>query len=140
MRVWSRSCKEAGGSPLKRGLRIQAAGVRTMPVFKPRNRLVNFRLSEEEFEKLRASCALTGARSLSDFARAAVMRSVGAGPDSNATGERGGQIGATRIDQKVYDLESRVGELMHMIQALRRDGGTGDAHSTRDTGAGVARS
>ncbi|MBV6430648.1 MAG: hypothetical protein IANPNBLG_00764 [Bryobacteraceae bacterium] len=111
-----------------------------MPVFKPRNRLVNFRLSEEEFEKLRASCALTGARSISDFARAAVMRSVGAGPDLSTIGERGGEMKTNQIDQKVHDLESRVTALMNMIHGLRRDNGAGDKCSTADNVAGVIQS
>lgn len=84
-----------------------------MPVFKPRNRLVNFRLSEEEFEKLRASCSLYGARSLSDFARAAVMRSVTGGSHSSSdTADPG-------IDRKMNDLESRIGELSRLVESLR---------------------
>ncbi len=84
-----------------------------MPVFKPRNRLVNFRLSEEEFEKLRASCSLYGARSLSDFARAAVMRSVsGAGNPSPEAMDHA-------MDRKVNDLETRIGELSRLVDALR---------------------
>lgn len=92
-----------------------------MPVFKPRNRLVNFRLSEDEFERLRASCALSGARSLSDFARDSVMRSVTAEaqarpqpPAASAPSEA-----APAIDRKVHELESRVTELMQLMHALR---------------------
>lgn len=44
-----------------------------MPVYHPRTRLVNFRLSEEEFEMLKETCARSGARSISDFARAAIL-------------------------------------------------------------------
>ena len=44
-----------------------------MAVTKPRTRLVNFRLSEEEFRTLREACETGGARSLSDFARTAVL-------------------------------------------------------------------
>ncbi|MFN7933638.1 MAG: hypothetical protein U0R19_09935 [Bryobacteraceae bacterium] len=82
-----------------------------MPVFQPRNRLVNFRLSEEEFEKLRASCSLYGARSLSDFARAAVMRSVTGGSQTKEAPD-------PTIDSKVNDLESRVGELSRLVESL----------------------
>lgn len=84
-----------------------------MPVFKPRNRLVNFRLSEEEFEKLRASCSLYGARSLSDFARAAVMRSVSGAQANGDTSDSG-------IDRKVNDLETRIGELSRLVESLRQ--------------------
>ena len=46
-----------------------------MAVTKPRNRLVNFRLTEEEFQSLRTASSESGARSISDFARSAVLRS-----------------------------------------------------------------
>lgn len=44
-----------------------------MAVTKPRNRLVNFRVSEDEFQSLREACETGGARSISDFARCAVL-------------------------------------------------------------------
>lgn len=44
-----------------------------MPVFSPRTRLVNFRLSEEEYQELKSSCSRSSARSISDYARAAVL-------------------------------------------------------------------
>lgn len=97
-------------------------------------------MSEEEFEKLRAGCALMGARSLSDFARAAVMRSVAAGPDSNGTGEPGTEIRANQIDQKVHDLESRVGELMNLIQGLRLEGGIDGVRSVEGAAGGASES
>ncbi len=51
-----------------------------MPVLNPRTRLVNFRVSEDEFRRLKESCARAGARSVSDYARAAVLTEAGAGP------------------------------------------------------------
>lgn len=47
-----------------------------MSVFNPRNRLVNFRLSEGEFDLLKAACKKSGARSLSDFARTQVLKGL----------------------------------------------------------------
>jgi hypothetical protein len=92
-----------------------------MPVFKPRNRLVNFRLSEEEFDRLRASCSLNGARSLSDFARAAVLRSVAGlqtAPDSDSSASAP-DTRVSQIDQKVVELESRVTELLRLMDNLQ---------------------
>lgn len=87
-----------------------------MPVFKPRNRLVNFRLSEEEFEKLKASSSLNDARSLSDFARAAVMRTVA----ELSTGESSSSSNARAVnDRRISELESRIEEMMKLMQALR---------------------
>jgi hypothetical protein len=44
-----------------------------MGVLKPRNRLVSFRLTQDELENLRAACLMLGARNVSDFARVAVL-------------------------------------------------------------------
>lgn len=49
--------------------------VRVLP--RVRTRQVNFRLTAEEFDRLRAACIISGAQSVSDFARAAVFRSIG---------------------------------------------------------------
>ncbi len=49
-----------------------------MPVYRPRTRLVNFRLSEEEYQQLKETCARSGARSVSDYARSSVL--AGAAP------------------------------------------------------------
>ena len=43
---------------------------------KRRNRLVYFRISEEEFEQILKACDSKGARSLSDLARAAVQEFI----------------------------------------------------------------
>jgi len=40
---------------------------------KPRNRVVVFRLSQDEYETLQAACARAGARNLSDFTRSKVL-------------------------------------------------------------------
>ena len=47
-----------------------------MSVLKRRSKLVSFRLSDEEYEKLRVACVAEGARSISEFARSALQRSV----------------------------------------------------------------
>jgi hypothetical protein len=75
-----------------------------MAILKPRNRLVNFRLSDEELENLRLACAAQGARSLSDFARAAVLRAVETSPAEQAQAQS--QIAA--LDQKVQALQLQV--------------------------------
>jgi hypothetical protein len=45
-----------------------------MAVLKPRNRLVYFRVSEEEFQLFSGMCEIEGARSISDLARLALQR------------------------------------------------------------------
>lgn len=95
-----------------------------MPVFRPRNRLVNFRLSEDEFDKLRASCALQGARSLSDFARAAVMRCVNGGSGYSPVMEAVAvppDPAVAELDRRVHEIESRLGELIGLLRGIERE-------------------
>lgn len=93
-----------------------------MSVLRPRNRLVNFRLSEDEFDRLKASCALQGARSVSDFARSAVLdRMETSSPSSHASTPRQFQM-----DNRLAELESQMGQLLNLISA------TGLSHATME--------
>lgn len=47
-----------------------------MSVLRPRNRIVNFRVSEDELERMKEQCKLSGHRSISDFARSSVLDST----------------------------------------------------------------
>ena len=87
-----------------------------MSVLNPRNRLVNFRLSEIEFEKLKAACARQGARSISDFARSSVLRSLDEPPEVVAPSY--GRVSS--LDQKVAELEIRVDQLLRLLSATSR--------------------
>jgi hypothetical protein len=48
-----------------------------MVVLKRRSRMVAFRISEEDCDRLRGLCVTLGARSVSDLARTAVIRLIG---------------------------------------------------------------
>lgn len=77
-------------------------------ILKPRNRLVNFRLTEEEFQSLQNATAAQNARSVSDFARSAVMRQVQGG----GNGE-GGSL--NHLESALNQLESRIRELSRNV-------------------------
>jgi hypothetical protein len=47
-----------------------------MSLINSRNKLVTFRLSLEEFESLRSFCISKGARSVSEFARDAILHQI----------------------------------------------------------------
>jgi len=84
-----------------------------MSVLRPRNRLVNFRLSEDEFEKLRDCCASFGARSISDFARSSVLSRLEQDPQQESQASHR----INHLDYKVSELETRVGQLLHLLEA-----------------------
>jgi hypothetical protein len=75
-------------------------------VLRSRSRLVTFRLDPEEYASLRRVCVATGARSMSEFAREAVLASV----------EAGGQAKAS-LGGDLVTLTNRLHELYRMLKA-----------------------
>ena len=82
-----------------------------MSITNPRTKLVNFRLSEDEFQNLREASIQFGARSLSDFARSAVLR--------QHTGETDGDgllhIRLSDLDHKVSAIETNMREIKEYL-------------------------
>ncbi|MBI3665297.1 MAG: hypothetical protein HY236_03585 [Acidobacteria bacterium] len=83
-----------------------------MAVLKRRTRMVNFRLSEDEYEYLKNMCLNEGARSISDFARAAVCRSL-----ASHSGPQGEGLDAwvRKLNGKVEELDRAVRELAEQV-------------------------
>jgi hypothetical protein len=69
-----------------------------MAVNNPRNRILIFRLTQDEYEALQS--ASSGARSLSEFARAKLM----------------GSLGGNHIDLQLTELKSSVERLTHLLE------------------------
>jgi hypothetical protein len=68
---------------IEEGRSVLAGG--KMVVLKRRSRLVTFRASAEEYEALVQSCIESGARSIADFARAAVLERTHIGQPRSST-------------------------------------------------------
>jgi hypothetical protein len=69
-----------------------------MAVQKPRNRIVIFRLTEDEYESLQA--ASNGSRSLSEFARGRLMGSLRVAP----------------LDAQIDEIKSTVNRLAELLE------------------------
>ena len=82
-----------------------------MAVLKPRERLVYFRISEDEFHQFLGVCEQEGARSVSDLARSAVQRLI-AGGNRDREGRE--------LAPKVEMLEQLIGELTAQVQLLAK--------------------
>jgi len=88
-----------------------------MSILKPRNRLVNFRLTDEEFTYLKEACSAQGARSISDFARSAVLRQADrSGSNANAPSTQS----LAELQSMMVHLEARVGQLVQQVDAVTR--------------------
>lgn len=73
-----------------------------MAIYSPRTRLVNFRLSEDEYQTLKEAALRQGARSISDFARGAILNSV-ANPKTD-----GAIPDLTGLDRKVTEIQGTI--------------------------------
>ena len=69
-----------------------------MAVNKPRNRVLIFRLTQDEYQTLRT--ASSGARSLSEFARDKLL----------------GSLGAPALDEQLTDLKSKVARIAELLE------------------------
>jgi len=71
-----------------------------------RNRIVVFRLSQEEYNCLRSACAASGGRNMSDFTRTELLTLVQSdGRDSI-------------MDRRFLEIERKLSELREVIQSL----------------------
>jgi hypothetical protein len=73
-----------------------------MAISKPRNRVVLFRLTQEEYQQVQEACQEGGARSVSDFARARIL---GAGPVGSLT----------QIQAQLAELTATVARLTEAV-------------------------
>jgi hypothetical protein len=97
-----------------------------MPVPRPRTRLVNFRVSDDEYATLRTACTRHGARSISDFARLAVLGWAGSS-DLQATAM---QWRLSALGHTMAELEGRVGHLLGALEGRGLPAGPAEVERT----------
>ncbi len=83
-----------------------------MAVFKPRSRMISFRLSEDEYERLKQNSLAGGARSVSDYARL-VLSDLMAG--RLATDHRA-ETRIEEIDRRIDELRSELKRLSEVVE------------------------
>jgi hypothetical protein len=77
---------------------------------KPRTRLVNFRVTDEEFERLKAASDRQSARSLSDFARCVMLTQHDICSVSGSYDDR-----FVSFDRRVASLERSMARLVEAL-------------------------
>lgn len=93
-----------------------------MAIYSPRTRLVNFRLSEDEYQTLKEAAIKQGARSISDFARGAILTSVTA-----SRAEAGGQMDLSGLERKVSEIQHTVERISGLLATPQSHVSTQDA-------------
>jgi hypothetical protein len=94
-----------------------------MVILKRRSRLVTFRVSAEEYEHLSNSCVASGARSISEFARLAVLRDVEA---RQPTGALSGDLAT--LSKELSELDVCLSEIRRRIHGVLGPTGTKEAN------------
>jgi uncharacterized protein (DUF1778 family) len=83
-------------------------------ILQPRTKLVNFRVTDEEYEALRHASIARGARCLSDFARIAVMQAASAAITTPAI-----DVAPTPhlvvFDRRISAIETQVARLVNHL-------------------------
>jgi hypothetical protein len=82
-----------------------------MNVLRPRNRVVYFRVSEDEYLRLAGACHTHGLRSISDAARLAVEQLVEADASQGASND---QI-AARLTEAISELTASLNRLLVVL-------------------------
>jgi hypothetical protein len=85
-----------------------------MPSLHQRNRIVVFRLSQDEYDRLRTACAAAGGRTLSDFTRSELLTLV-------QTDTGGIERKFVEIDRKLSALQALVEHVSDRIAAPNGD-------------------
>ncbi len=85
-------------------------------LLQPRNRLVNFRVTETEYTQIREACLASGCRGLSAYARWATL-------DSMRRRRKAEPVGTSRetlakwLDQRLTSLETSIRRLLTILNS-----------------------
>ena len=85
-----------------------------MPVLKRRNRVVVFRLTQDEYEDLKTVCAVRGARNISDFARSELLTAIE--HERHPEAELHGRL--SDVDQKLSSLDSKLQRMSQLLEGM----------------------
>lgn len=88
-----------------------------MTVLKRRDRLVVFRLTQEEYKRLQRACSVTGARNLSDFTRRQLLD----GAARRDQGE-GIEIRLSGFDKRLGELQKAVRQINRLLKQMKDSG------------------
>ena len=95
-------------------------------MLKTRTRLVSFRLSEEEYQRLKYVCSQKGARSISDGARALLCQIRGFSDEISSDG--GAAIKSGHLIDSLERLNTGINRLTDLVEKLKEHPQSG--HST----------
>ncbi len=88
-------------------------------MYRLRSRIVNFRVTDEEFERLKTASAQQGSRCLSDFARSVMLTTAGA-PTHSSMSHEPCENRMISFERRLAALESSVEHLADVVVTSNR--------------------
>ena len=83
----------------------------------PRDRVVVFRLSQEEYQSLKKACDSRGARNVSDFTRSEILAAI---PEAGTAA--GTVFQAGYLEQQIVSLQKSLVKMIQLLEnVVRRD-------------------
>lgn len=79
-----------------------------MPILKRRDRIVVFRLTQDEYKRLEKACSSTGARNLSDYTRRELLDGARAHPPG------------VHLEGRLFTFDKRLAELQSAVRQIHR--------------------
>ena len=73
-----------------------------------------FRLTEQEYDDIKAACSAKGGRNLSEFARSELLTSIDARPEGRLQGR------LQEVDQKLSALNLKVQDMAQLLERLTK--------------------
>lgn len=101
-----------------------------MAVLKPRSRTVTFRVSSEEFLALTASCRNSDSRSISDFARAAVLHKIRSAGRATLPAAEFNTLG-----KALEELDAALGDVSKAIRSIPASASAESSTTHRNDGS-----
>jgi uncharacterized protein (DUF1778 family) len=87
-------------------------GARMRTTFRARRSIVTFRLSSDEYELVKRASEAAKSRSLSDYARDAVMRRVEAEREPREADLPAITAGIERLDQAMREMDGKLSQIL----------------------------
>jgi hypothetical protein len=84
-----------------------------MAVFRPKSRMISFRLSEDEYEILKKDSLSHGARSVSDYARSTLRRFMAGQAGIHGDGF---EAGIEQLDGRMQELNRELQRLLRVVE------------------------
>jgi hypothetical protein len=100
--------------------KVQIAGASRadlVALSKPRDRVINFRISDAEYVRLKSAARISGARTVSEFSRVSILKAT-AEIESPSSPAQSDDLRVELLEQRLSFVEASVGRLENLLTGI----------------------